>query len=177
MYQWVSLLSLWAIPVMIAFVLLYGWSKRVPVYETFVEGAKGGLTTTIRILPHLIAMMVAVTMFRESGALELLLSAIRPALDAIHFPEEIVPLALLRPMTGTGSLAIATDIIAQYGPDSFLGRLAATMQGSTDTTLYVLTVYFGAVGIRNSAYALKVGLWSDLAGVIFSLIIVSYIFS
>ena len=177
MYQWVSLLSLWAIPVMIAFVLLYGWSKRVPVYETFVEGAKGGLTTTIRILPHLIAMMVAVTMFRESGALELLLSAIRPALDAIHFPEEIVPLALLRPMTGTGSLAIATDLIAQYGPDSFLGRLAATMQGSTDTTLYVLTVYFGAVGIRNSAYALKVGLWSDLAGVIFSLIIVSYIFS
>ncbi|MFP3387931.1 spore maturation protein [uncultured Brevibacillus sp.] len=177
MYQWVSLLSLWAIPVMIAFVLLYGWSKRVPVYETFVEGAKGGLTTTIRILPHLIAMMVAVTMFRESGALELLLSAIRPALDAIHFPEEIVPLALLRPMTGTGSLAIATDLIAQYGPDSFLGRLAATMQGSTDTTLYVLTVYFGAVGIRNSAYALKVGLWSDLAGVIFSLIIVSYVFS
>ena len=177
MYQWVSLLSLWAIPVMIAFVLLYGWSKRVPVYETFVEGAKGGLTTTIRILPHLIAMMVAVTMFRESGALELLLSAIRPALDAIHFPEEIVPLALLRPMTGTGSLAIAADLIAQYGPDSFLGRLAATMQGSTDTTLYVLTVYFGAVGIRNSAYALKVGLWSDLAGVIFSLIIVSYVFS
>ncbi|GIO06939.1 spore maturation protein B [Brevibacillus reuszeri] len=177
MYQWVSLLSLWAIPVMIAFVLLYGWSKRVAVYETFVEGAKGGLTTTIRILPHLIAMMVAVTMFRESGALELLLSAIRPALDAVHFPEEIVPLALLRPMTGTGSLAIATDLIAQYGPDSFLGRLAATMQGSTDTTLYVLTVYFGAVGIRNSAYALKVGLWSDLAGVIFSLIIVSYVFS
>lgn len=177
MYQWVSLLSLWAIPVMIAFVLLYGWSKRVPVYETFVEGAKGGLTTTIRILPHLIAMMVAVTMFRESGALDLLLGAIKPALDAIHFPEEIVPLALLRPMTGTGSLAIATDLIAQYGPDSFLGRLAATMQGSTDTTLYVLTVYFGAVGIRNSAYALKVGLWSDLAGVIFSLLVVSYVFS
>lgn len=177
MYQWVSLLSLWAIPVMITFVLLYGWSKRVPVYETFVEGAKGGLTTTIRILPHLIAMMVAVTMFRESGALELLLGAIKPLLDAIHFPEEIVPLALLRPMTGTGSLAIATDLIAQYGPDSFLGRLAATMQGSTDTTLYVLTVYFGAVGIRNSTYALKVGLWSDLAGVIFSLLIVSYVFS
>ncbi|MGG1659595.1 spore maturation protein [Brevibacillus sp. NRS-1366] len=177
MYQWVSLTSLWAIPVMIAFVLLYGWSKRVPVYETFVEGAKGGLATTIRVLPHLVAMMVAVTMFRESGALELLLGAIRPALDAIHFPEEIVPLALLRPMTGTGSLAIATDLIAQYGPDSFLGRLAATMQGSTDTTLYVLTVYFGAVGIRNSAYALKVGLWSDLAGVIFSLMIVSYVFS
>ncbi|MGG4453092.1 spore maturation protein [Brevibacillus porteri] len=177
MYQWVSLLSLWAIPVTIAFVLLYGWRKQVPVYETFVDGAKGGLTTTIRILPHLIAMMVAVSMFRESGALDLLLRALKPLLDLMHFPEELVPLALLRPLTGTGSLAIATDLIAQYGPDSFLGRLAATMQGSTDTTLYVLTVYFGAVGIRNSAYALKVGLWSDLAGVIFSLLIVSYIFA
>ncbi|MFF0826857.1 spore maturation protein [Brevibacillus sp. NPDC003359] len=177
MYQWVSLLSLWAIPVTIAFVLLYGWRKQVPVYETFVDGAKGGLNTTIRILPHLIAMMVAVSMFRESGALDLLLRALKPLLDLLHFPEELVPLALLRPLTGTGSLAIATDLIAQYGPDSFLGRLAATMQGSTDTTLYVLTVYFGAVGIRNSAYALKVGLWSDLAGVIFSLLIVSYIFA
>lgn len=177
MYQWVSLLSLWAIPVTIAFVLLYGWRKQVPVYETFVDGAKGGLTTTIRILPHLIAMMVAVSMFRESGALDLLLRALKPLLDLLHFPEELVPLALLRPLTGTGSLAIATDLIAQYGPDSFLGRLAATMQGSTDTNLYVLTVYFGAVGIRNSAYALKVGLWSDLAGVIFSLLIVSYIFA
>ncbi|USG63567.1 spore maturation protein [Brevibacillus ruminantium] len=177
MYQWISLISLWAIPVMIAFILVYGWSKSVPVYETFVEGARGGLTTTIRILPHLIAMMVAVTMFRESGALDWLLSFLAPLLTFLHIPKEIVPLALLRPITGTGSLAIATDMIAQYGPDSFLGRLAATMQGSTDTTLYVLTVYFGAVGIRNSAYALRVGLWSDLAGVIFSLVIVSYVFS
>lgn len=176
MYQWVSLISLWAIPVMIAFVLLYGWKKRVPVYETFVEGAKGGFGTTIRILPHLIAMMVAVTMFRESGALGLLLGLIKPVLDFLHFPEELLPLALLRPLTGTGSLAIATDLIAQYGPDSFLGRLAATMQGSTDTTLYVLTVYFGAVGIRNSSYALKVGLLSDLAGVIFSLLVVYLVF-
>lgn len=124
----------------------------------------------------MVAMMVAVTMFRESGALEWLLSLMSPLLELLHVPEEIVPLALLRPITGTGSLAVATDMIAQYGPDSFLGRLAATMQGSTDTTLYVLTVYFGAVGIRNSAYALRVGLWSDLAGVIFSLVIVSYVF-
>jgi spore maturation protein B len=177
MYQWVSLLSLWAIPVMISFILVYGWHKRVPVYETFVEGAKGGLGTTIRIMPHLIAMMVAITLFRESGALDLVLKLLRPFLSLVHVPEEIVPLALLRPLSGTGSLAIATDIIAQYGPDSMLGRLAATMQGSTDTTLYVLTVYFGTVGIRNGAYALKVGLWSDLAGVIASLLVVAYVFS
>jgi spore maturation protein B len=177
MYQWISLISLWAIPALISFILVYGWSKRVSVYETFIEGAKGGLGTTIRILPHLIAMMVAITLFRESGALDLFLRAMRPILSLLHVPEQIVPLALLRPLSGTGSLAITTDLIAQYGPDSMLGRLASTMQGSTDTTLYVLTVYFGAVGIRNGAYALKVGLWSDLAGVIASLIVVYLVFS
>ncbi|GAA4709406.1 spore maturation protein [Brevibacillus fulvus] len=176
MYQWVSLVSLWAIPVMISFILVYGWQKKVPVYETFIEGAKGGLGTTIKILPHLIAMMVAITLFRESGALDLLLQILEPLLRALHIPKEIVPLALLRPLSGTGSLAIATDLIAQYGPDSLIGRLASTIQGSTDTTLYVLTVYFGAVGIRNGAYALKVGLWSDLAGIVFSVIVVYLIF-
>jgi len=176
MVQWVSLLSLWAIPFLISFILVYGWHKRVPVYESFVEGARGGLITVIKILPHLIAMMVAITMFRISGALDLLLKIMEPFIDWFHIPAEIVPLALLRPLSGTGSLAIATDIIAQYGPDSLLGKLAATMQGSTDTTLYVLTVYFGAVGIRNGAYALKVGLWSDLAGVIASIIVVYLIF-
>jgi spore maturation protein B len=177
MYQWISLLSLWAIPVIISFILVYGWRKQVPVYETFIEGAKGGLGAAIKILPHLVAMMVAITLFRESGALELLLKAMQPLLGFLHVPAEIVPLALLRPLSGTGSLAITTDIIAQYGPDSMLGRLASTMQGSTDTTLYVLTVYFGAVGIRNGAYALKVGLWADLAGVIASLIVVYLVFS
>jgi len=177
MYELVSLLSLWTIPLLIALILVTGWHRRVPVYESFVDGARGGLVTTIKILPHLIAMMVAITMFRASGAMDLLLQAIAPLLQWLGIPKEIVPLALLRPLSGTGSLALATDLIAQYGPDSFLGKLAATMQGSTDTTLYVLTVYFGAVGIRNGAYALKVGLWSDLAGVIASLIVVYWVFA
>lgn len=176
MYQWVSLISLWSIPLLISFILVHGWHKQVPVYESFVEGAKGGLVTVIKILPHLVAMMVAITMFRMSGALDLVLSALSPITQWLHLPSEIVPLGLLRPLSGTGSLAIATDIIAQYGPDSLLGRLAATMQGSTDTTLYVLTVYFGSVGIRNGSYALKVGLWSDLAGVIASIIVVYLVF-
>ncbi|MFM1652770.1 spore maturation protein [Brevibacillus sp. B_LB10_24] len=176
MYGLISLLSLWAIPVLLAFILVHAWSQRVPVYETFVEGARGGLVTSIKIMPHLVAMMVAITLFRESGAMELLLGSLRPLLQWLHVPSEIVPLALMRPLSGTGSLAITTDLIAQYGPDSLLGRLASTMQGSTDTTLYVLTVYFGAVGIRNGAYALKVGLWSDLAGVVASLIVVYLVF-
>lgn len=176
MVQLVSLLSLWAIPLLISFILVYGWRKRVPVYESFVEGARGGLVTIIKILPHMIAMMVAITMFRMSGALDLLLQWLGPLIKWLHIPAEIIPLALLRPLSGTGSLAVATDIIAGYGPDSLLGKLAATMQGSTDTTLYVLTVYFGAVGIKNGAYALKVGLWSDLAGVIASIIVVYLLF-
>ncbi len=176
MYQWVSLISMWSIPLLIAFILVYGWLKKVPVYETFVDGAKGGLVTTIKIMPHLVAMMVAITLFRESGALDLVLKALDPLLRLLHVPGEIVPLALLRPLSGTGSLAITTDLIAQYGPDSLIGRLASTMQGSTDTTLYVLTVYFGAVGIRNGSYALKVGLWSDLFGVVASILVVYYVF-
>ncbi|UFJ42835.1 spore maturation protein [Brevibacillus humidisoli] len=176
MYQWISLVSLWAIPIILSFILVYGWYRRVPVYETFVDGAKGGIITTIKIMPHLVAMMVAITLFRESGALELVLNTIQPLLNFLHVPAEIVPLALLRPLSGTGSLAVATDMIAQYGPDSLIGRLASTMQGSTDTTLYVLTVYFGAVGIRNGAYALKVGLWSDLVGVIASILVVYLVF-
>ncbi|MET3289569.1 spore maturation protein [Brevibacillus fluminis] len=176
MYNIVSLLSVWSIPLLIAFILVYGYVRKVAVYETFVDGAKGGLVTTIRIMPHLIAMMVAITLFRESGALDLLLGWMAPLLNYIRVPAEVVPLALLRPLSGTGSLALATDLIAQYGPDSLIGRLASTIQGSTDTTLYVLTVYFGAVGIRNSSYALKVGLWSDLFGVVASLIVVYMIF-
>lgn len=177
MYSLINVVSLWAIPVFISFVLTYGWYKRVQVYDTFIEGAKGGLVTTIKILPHLVAMMVAITLFRESGALEMLLQVLHPLLRLFHIPSEIVPLALLRPLSGTGSLAIATDLIAQFGPDSMIGRLASTMQGSTDTTFYVLTVYFGAVGIKNGLYALKVGLWSDLIGVVASLVVVGYIFA
>lgn len=176
MYDFVSVLSIWSIPILISLILVYGWHKNVPVYETFVDGARGGLVTAIKIMPHLVAMMVAITLFRQSGALELLLGLLDPLFRTVNIPPEIVPLGLLRTLSGAGSLAYATDLIGQYGPDSMLGRLASTMQGSSETTLYVLTVYFGAVGIRNGSYALKVGLWSDLAGVIFSLLVVLWVF-
>ncbi|BAU29059.1 spore maturation protein B [Aneurinibacillus soli] len=176
MYALVTQLSIWAIPALLSYVLVYALYKRVPVYDTFVSGAKGGFGTAIRLMPHLVGMMVAITVFRESGALDLLTKALRPALDAVGFPAEVLPLSLLRPVTGTGSLAITTDLIARYGPDSYIGRLASTIQGSTDTTLYVLTVYFGAVAVTRTKYALKVGLLSDLIGVIASVCIVSLIF-
>jgi spore maturation protein B len=165
------------IPAIIVFIPLYAALRRkVPVYETFVEGAKDGFGTAINIIPHLVGMMVAISMFRASGALELMLSAVRPLFDSVGIPSEVLPLGILRPLTGAGSLAFTTDLIQNFGPDSMIGRIASTIQGSTDTTLYVLTVYFGAIGIRRTRYALKVGLFSDLVGFFAAIFICLYIF-
>lgn len=149
---------------LIAFIPLYASLRKVPVYETFIDGAKDGFETAIGIIPHLVGMMTAISMFRASGAMEFLVGLVKPLLEWIGIPGEVLPLAFLRPITGAGSLAFVTDLIKEHGPDSLIARIASTIQGSTDTTLYVLTVYFGAVGIRNSRYALKVGLLSDLVG-------------
>lgn len=176
MIEIMSVISLWAIPVMLAVIIVSGIIKRVPLYETFVEGAKDGFGTAVSIIPHLVGMMVAIEIFRTSGALGWIIGLLDPVLAFFNVPSEIVPLALLRPITGAGSTAVMNDIFMQFGPDSFIGRLASVMQGSTDTTLYVLTVYFGSVGIRKYRYALKVGLLSDLAGIIASIIIVQLIF-
>lgn len=172
----ITTISLWLIPVMIGFILIYGTIKRVPTYETFVEGGKEGIQIAFSIIPYLVGMLVAITVFRESGALEYFIKIIRPYLMSIGVPADIVPLAIIRPISGTAALGMTSDIISTYGPDSFIGRLASTMQGSTDTTLYVLTVYFGAVGIRKMGDALKVGLLADLVGIIASIIIVTIAF-
>ncbi|MEL3972397.1 spore maturation protein [Rossellomorea oryzaecorticis] len=174
--QWISTISLWLIPIMIGFILIYGTLKKVPTYEVFVEGGKEGVKIAISIIPFLIGMLVAITVFRESGALEFFVGLIRPALLALGIPPEIVPLAIIRPISGTAALGMMSDIVAAYGPDSFIGRLASTLQGSTDTTLYVLTVYFGAVGIRKMGDALKVGLLADLVGIAAAIFIVTIMF-
>lgn len=176
MYAIISLISAWAIPIMVVSIPLYAAYRKVPVYESFVEGAKDGFDTAIRIIPHLVGMMVAISVFRASGAMELLTGWLRPMLESIGVPTEILPLGILRPISGAGSLAFTTDLIQQFGPDSMIGRIAATIQGSTDTTLYVITVYFGAVGIRKAKYALKVGLISDFVGFVASIIICFLVF-
>jgi spore maturation protein B len=175
--EWADTLSRWALPVVIASIVIFGHFRKVQVYETFVEGAKDGFPTAVSIIPHLVAMMVAVSVFRESGALELFLDYLRPVFQALHIPIEIVPMALLRPISGTGSLSVMTDIFQTHGPDSLLGIMASILQGSSDTTLYVLTVYFGSVGIRNARYAVKVGLLSDLAAAVFSVMVVYWLFT
>ncbi|MBD8497667.1 spore maturation protein [Paenibacillus arenosi] len=176
MYAFLTTISTWAIPAIIVFIPLYAYMRRVPVYESFVEGAKDGFQTSINIIPTLVGMMVAISVFRASGAMDWLVGLMRPLLDWFGIPSEVMPLAFLRPITGAGSLAFTTDLIKTYGPDSLIGRIASTIQGSTDTTLYVLTVYFGAIGIRKGRYALKVGLFSDIVGFVAAIIICMLIF-
>jgi spore maturation protein B len=173
----VNAASQWSLPIVIACIVIVGYYRKVPVYETFVDGAKEGFPTSIKLIPHLVAMMVAVSVFRESGALELTLGVLRPAFDWLHVPPEIVPMALLRPISGTGSMTIMMDIFQNHGADSLLGIMASVLQGSSDTTLYVLTVYFGSVGIRNARYAVKVGLLSDLAAAAFSVMVVYWLYA
>ncbi|SDY60676.1 spore maturation protein B [Evansella caseinilytica] len=173
---WVTTISVWIIPMFIALILVTGTIKKVPTYETFVEGAKDGIQMSFSIIPYLVGMLVAITVFRESGAMEYMFTKLRPFLELVGIPAEIMPLALIRPLSGTGALGMTSDLIATHGPDSFIGRLASTMQGSTDTTFYVLTVYFGAVGIKKMGDALKVGLIADVIGIAASIIIVSIIF-
>ena len=172
----VSAISLWFIPVLIAFILIYGTYKKVPTYESFVEGGKEGIKMAVSIMPFLVGMMVAIAVFRASGALDIMVDWLRPGLEMVGIPAEIVPLALIRPISGTAALGITSDLIGVYGPDSFIGTLAATLQGSTDTTFYVLTVYFGAVGIKKMGDALKVGLLADAVAIITAIIVVTFMF-
>ncbi|MGZ4161423.1 MAG: spore maturation protein [Neobacillus sp.] len=174
--EFISLISLAFIPVLIGFILLYGTFKQIPTYESFVEGGKEGIKIAISIIPFLVGMLVAISVFRASGALDALMKWIRPLMESIGMPAEIVPLVFIRPISGTAALGMTSDLIANYGPDSFIGRLASVLQGSTDTTLYVITVYFGAVGIKKMGDALKVGLLADLVGIVAAIAVVAFLF-
>lgn len=169
-------LSVWAIPAILLLIPLIGYFRKVNVYEAFVDGAAEGFKTAIRIMPFLVAMMVAINVFRASGAMDALIMFIAPSLNALGVPSDLVPLAIMRPLSGTGSLGLATEILNTFGPDSLCGRIASTVMGSTDTTFYILTVYFGAVGIRKPRYSVFVGLIGDLTGFFMSIYICSKLF-
>ena len=160
-------LSRYIIPLMLVMIPFYGLVfRKVKVYESFVEGAKDGFDIAVRIIPYLVAILVAIGMFRASGALEILLTTMAPFLTYIGFPPENLPLALMRPLSGSGSLGLLTDLVNEHGPDSLISKIGATMFGSTETTFYVLAVYFGSVGIRKTRHALAAGLFADLVGVL-----------
>jgi spore maturation protein B len=170
-------ISVWAIPVFLVAIPVYGTLKGVKVYESFVEGAKGGFQMAIRIIPYLVAIIVAVGMLRGAGAIDMLSRWLDPVLRRVGFPVEILPLAILRPLSGNGSMGIVTELIKTHGPDSFLGRLAASAYGSTETTFYVLAIYFGAVGIKKARHAVISGLVADIVSLIVAVIICRLSFS
>ncbi len=172
----VNFFSVWVIPAFIAMVVLFALTRRVNVFDAFVEGAKEGFGMAVRLIPFLVGMLVAIGLFRDSGAMDLLVNILAPLLSRIRVPPEIVPLAIMRPISGSSALAMTTEILQTSGPDSLLGRIASTMQGSTDTTLYIITVYFGAVGIRQVRHALAAGLLADLCGFIAAVVICRLVF-
>ena len=160
-------------PTIILLILANGLLKKAPVFDQFLDGAKNGFSTSIEILPSLIGLIVAVSMLRASGFFEITCGFLAPFLQKVGFPSELVPMALIRPVSGSAALATVQDIITTYGADSFIGRCAAVMMGSSETTFYTLAVYFGSVGITKSRYTVKSALLADLTGIILSVFFVS----
>jgi len=172
-----DVLSILVLPLLIVLIPMYGLFKKVPVYEEFVVGAKEGFDIGVRIIPYLVAILFAIGMFRASGAMDWMIALLEPVLSLVGFPAEVLPMAILRPLTGSGSVGILADLIATHGEDSLIVKMAATMFGSTETTFYVLAVYFGAVGVKRTRYAVSAGLLADLTGVIASIVVCYWLFS
>jgi spore maturation protein B len=172
----IDIVSVFVLPAMIVGFPLYGLYKRVPVYEEFVEGAKEGFDVAVVIIPYLVAILFAIGMFRASGAMDFLIDGLRPVLGLVGIPAEVIPMGIIRPLTGSGSAAVVLDMINQFGEDSILVKMAATMFGSTETTFYVIAVYFGAAGIKKTRHAVPVGLIADFAAFLMAVYVVRWLF-
>jgi spore maturation protein B len=172
----INAISLWAIPVLLVGIPLIGMIRKIKVYDVFIEGAKEGFQVAVRIIPFLVGILVAIGMFRASGAMDLLTNAIRPAMAAVGFPAELFPLTILRTLSGSGSLALTTDLVKRYGPDSMIGRMASTMYGSSETTFYVLAVYFGAIGVKRTRHAIPAALIGDAVAAIAAVAVCTWLF-
>jgi spore maturation protein SpmA len=172
----IQTVSIMAIPLIIISFTVYGAFKKVKIYDAFVDGAREGFNVAVRIIPYLVAMLVAIGIFRAGGAMDFLIWLLSPVTTLIGFPAEALPMALMRPLSGSGSLGIMSEIMAVHGPDSFIGLLVSTIMGSTETTFYVLALYFGSVGIKRTRHAVAVGLIADIAGILGALFIVKLLF-
>ena len=168
-------ISIIILPIIVLTIIIYGYSKKINIYESFLKGSLEGLKTCLNIFPNILAMIFAVNMLIRSGFIDYISSFLNPMLMKYNLSTDIISMAIFRPISGTASLAIMNNILGTFGPDSIMGRLASTIQGSTDTTFYVLALYFGSVGIKKTRYALPVGLFADLVGITMSFIIV-YLF-
>lgn len=169
-------LSTFAIPALILFVVAYGAIKKIKIYEAFVEGAKEGFNIGVRIIPFLVAMLVAIGIFRAGGAMDILTTLLSPITSLIGMPAETVPMAFMRPLSGSGALGVMSEIIKTHGPDSLIGRMVSVMMGSGETTFYVLAVYFGSVSVSKTRHAVPAGIIADIAGILASVWLVNLIF-
>jgi spore maturation protein SpmA len=172
----VSALSILAIPFLLSFFPLYAAVRGIQVYNEFVEGAKEGFNTILRIIPFLVTMLVAINMFKGAGGIDLITTWLRPVLAPLHFPPDLLPLALMRPLSGGATLAILTDVVHRFGPENIISLMAATVYGSTETTFYVAAVYFGSVGVKQTRHAIPAGLLADFCGVVASVVICRFVF-
>lgn len=164
------------VPVVICAILIYGMYRKVELFSVFVEGAKEGFATVIDILPSLVALMTCVGMFKASGALDIFTHAFTPLARFLGLPGEVIPLALLSPISGSGGLVLFNDVLTTYGPDSYIGRVASVMQGSSETTFYTIAVYYGAIKVSKIRHTLTASLTADIVGYIASAIMVRAVF-
>jgi len=172
----IQLVSIVAIPALALLIVVTGALRRVKIYEVFVEGAKEGFTIGVRIIPYLVAMLVAIGIFRASGAMDILTAILLPVTNFIGMPAEALPMALMRPLSGSGALGVMSEIFKSNGPDSPVGRLVSVMMGSGETTFYVLAVYFGAVGINRTRQAVPAGIIADIVSIVVSVWVVGLVF-
>jgi spore maturation protein B len=163
-----ELLATWAVPTFLFLVLTVGLVKKVPIFEEFTAGAGDGLRTCVKVLPSLVALMTAVSMLRASGLMEMLTAVVQPVAELMGIPAEIVPMAVLRPVSGSGSLAMLESIYKIYGADSLIGRVASVMQSSTETTFYTMAIYYGYIGVKRTRHTLVSAMGGDITGIIIS---------
>lgn len=169
-------LSNYFIPIIVLGIILVAIKKKVNVFDEFIDGAVDGLKMSFDIFPYLIAMIFGINILLKSGIVDNIFMIFKPIFDFINIPVEILPMALVRPISGNASFAVMIDIIKTYGVDSYLGRIVSVMQGATDTTIYVISLYFGSIGIKNIRYALKAGIFADLVTLVVSVLLVSLFF-
>lgn len=167
--------SLFILPIIVIVIIIYGFKKKLNIYDLFCDGALNGLKMSLKVFPFLAGMIFAVNLIVDSGLINFIFSPLEGLLSKFNLSIDILPMAFMRPISGTASLAIMNDILGNFGPDSFVGRVASTIQGSTDTTFYVITLYFGSIGVSKIRYALKAGLFADLIGITLSFVLV-YLF-
>ena len=164
------------IPVVVLFIIIYGFMHNVSIYDSFLEGVREGINLSIKLFPVIFSMTISINLFLKSNIINDIVYLFTPILNIVNYPKELVSLAIMRPISGSSSLIIMNDILKNNGPDSFVGRVASVLQGSTDTTIYIIGLYFSSVGIKKIRYSLLVGLLTDLAAIIISFVVVKIMF-